>query len=83
MERGQRFVVIPGHPGGWVVGGCLVVAEERDQVGEGLYTAKFGRVDEAHEDVAHVGAVLRLEEVRILPVQNRLFQNSFANVGLS
>jgi putative transposase len=36
MERGQRFVVIPGHPGGWVVGGCLVVAEERDQVGEGL-----------------------------------------------
>ena len=65
-------MVVPGHPGGWVVGGCLVVAKERDQVGKRLDTAKFGRVDEAHEDVAHVGAVLCLEEVRVLPVQDGL-----------
>jgi hypothetical protein len=38
-----------------------VVAEERDQVGEGLDTTEFGRANEAHENVAHVGAVLCLE----------------------
>jgi hypothetical protein len=49
-----------------------VVAKERNKVGKRLDTAKFGRVDEAHEDVAHVGAVLCLEEVRVLPVQDGL-----------
>ena len=40
----------------------------------------FTGVDDAHEQVAHAGAVLGLIEVSVLAMQNRLFEGSLADV---
>jgi hypothetical protein len=56
------------------------VLEQLGQVIEGVYAVQFTGVDQAHEQIPHVGAMLRLVEVRILAVKNRLFQRLFADV---
>ena len=41
---------------------------------------QFGGMDQAHEDVADTGPIQGAVEERVFPVQDRLFENSFAKV---
>src|ERR1035437_3526092 len=50
------------------------------QVVEGVGAAQFAGVDQAHEQVANAGPILGLVKQRVLAVQNRFLQCSFANV---
>ena len=70
----------PGHPVGRVSGEFLRVLEELGQVVERIDAVEFTGVDQAHEQVPHVGPVFGLVEVGILAVKNGLFECSFAYV---
>jgi hypothetical protein len=37
-------------------------------------------VDDAHEQVSHIGAIASLKEKRVFPMQYRVLQGSFAEV---
>ena len=56
------------------------MALQLGQVIEGIGPAELAGVNEAHEDVAHVGAVARLVEQGVLAVQDGLLQSTFADV---
>ena len=61
--------------------GCLVrVTLQLGQVIERVGPAQFARVDQAHEQVADVGAVGRLVEQRVLAVQDGLLQGALAQI---
>ena len=76
----QRLLVVPGHPVGRMRDEFVRVLEQLGQIVEGVDAVQFTGVDQTHEQIAHVGTVFRLVEVRILAVQNRLFQCSLADV---
>ena len=46
------------------------------EVVEGIRPAQFAGVDQAHEDVAHMGTVQSLVEQGVLAVQNRLLERA-------
>src|SRR5271166_1008269 len=50
------------------------------EVVEGVDAAQFASVNQAHEQVADTSPILGLVEQRVLAVQNRFLQGSFANV---
>src|ERR1039458_7193863 len=50
------------------------------QVVEWVGAAQFAGVNQAHEQVADAGPILGLVEQRVLAMQNRFLQCSFANV---
>lgn len=50
------------------------MAIERGEVVERIGPAEFARVEQAHEDIPHVGAVVRLVEQRVPPMPDRLLQ---------
>src|SRR5438094_8042326 len=56
------------------------MAMELGQVIERISGAELARIDEAHEDVADVGAIRGLIEQRVLSMQDRFFQSTFAEV---
>ena len=56
------------------------VAIEFGEVIEGIGPAEFAGVNQAHENVAHVGTVAGLVEQGILAVSDCLFQRPFADV---
>ena len=53
---------------------------QRGQILKRIDPFQFARVDETHEEVAHVCAVGRLEEVGVFAVQNRLLQGPFIEI---
>ena len=53
------------------------------EVVEGIDTVQFAGVDEAHEQIAHLGAILGLVEQRVLSMQNRSFQGAKQTVASS
>jgi hypothetical protein len=53
------------------------VAIQLGEVVEGIRPAQFAGVDQAHEDVPHVGTVRSLVEQRIPPMPNRLLDGEF------
>jgi hypothetical protein len=67
---GELVAIIPRHPLLRTAGHQLAVFLQRGQV-EGIGIAELAGVDEAHEQVANVGAVLGLIEERVLVVENR------------
>ena len=50
------------------------------QVVQGVGLAELTGVDQAHEDIAHMGAMTGLVEQGVLSMQNRLLQRPFAEV---
>jgi len=52
------------------------------EVLEGIDAVQFARVDQAHEQIAHLGAVLGLIEQTIFSVQNAFLQGSLDEVGI-
>jgi hypothetical protein len=50
------------------------------QVVEGIGITELARVDEAHEQVPNMGTVLSFVEERVLAVENRFLECSFAKV---
>jgi len=79
-QSGERVAVVPGHPLprlrfelGWV-------ALELDEVVEGIDLGQFGGVDQAHEQVADIGAVLGLIEQGVLAVQDGLLEHPFTDI---
>jgi hypothetical protein len=56
------------------------VGLEGGEVVEGIRPTPLAGVDEAHEEVARVGATFGLEEERILPVQDGLLERPFADI---
>ena len=79
-EPRKRRLVVPWQPRGGVVGDLDVVALQRDQVFKRILAVELGGVDQAHEDVADMGAVLRLEEHGVLAVQDGLLQCPLADI---
>ena len=56
----ERIPVVPGHPVGWMSSKPLRVLEQLGQVVEGIDAVQFAGVDQAHEQVPHVGPVFGL-----------------------
>ena len=56
------------------------VPSEGDQVVEGICAGQSAGVDEAHEQIADVGAVFSFVEQRVVAVANRRFQQSLTDV---
>src|SRR4029077_4811981 len=77
---GELVAVIPRHPLLRTAGHQLAVFLQRGQVVEGIGITELARVDEAHKQVANVSPVLGLIEERVLAVENRFLQCSFAKV---
>ncbi len=75
----QCVSIVPGHPAGGVGGRLAGVSENIDEIAEGIGPAELGRVDQAHEEVPHPGAVLRLVKEGVLAVHNGALQSSFAD----
>ena len=65
---GGRLPVIPGHPALGIPAQFARVPFEFGHVIERVGPAELARVDQAHEDVADVGAILGLVEQGILAV---------------
>jgi hypothetical protein len=54
--------------------------QKRDQVIKRFDLVELGGVNEAHKQVADIGAVLSLVEKRIFAMQNGLLKDSFTNI---
>ena len=54
----ERFTVVPGHPVRWIRGELFGVSLELVHVIERVGPAELAGVDEAHEEIPGVGAVL-------------------------
>jgi hypothetical protein len=72
--------IVPGQPAVGIYGQLIRVLLQFGEVIEGIHLVQFTSVDQAHEQVAHAGAVLGLIEVGILAMQDSLLQGSFADI---
>ena len=77
-SAGERLPIIPRHPLGRIPRHLLGVSLELGQVVEWVDSVELASVDEAHKQVAHLGAVHGLVEEGVLPVEDRFFQRAFA-----
>jgi hypothetical protein len=68
FEARERLAVVPGHPLLRVLRQLIGVPLEFGEVVEGVRALEFASVDQAHQGVADLGPVLRLEEETVLPV---------------
>src|SRR5215469_8804403 len=71
---GHGVAVIPRHPDRRLLGHMAGVLLQGDPIAERGNAVQLASVDQAHEQVADLGAVLRSEKECIFPVQNRLFE---------
>ena len=58
--RRKGLAVIPRHPCRRILGQLLGVFLQFDEVVEGIDAVQFAGVDQTHEQIAHLGAVLGL-----------------------
>ena len=56
------------------------MTEQLRQVVERIALVQFAGVDQAHEEIAHLGPVHRLIEEGILAMKNRFLQGTLCNV---
>ena len=56
----QRLAIIPRHPGGRILGQFAGVVLQFGEVMEGIGVIQFTGMNEAHVEIAHVGAILGL-----------------------
>ena len=67
-EFGQALLKVPGHPQAGIleeVGGVFL---QDGQIPERIDPVQAARVDEGHEQVAHVGAMFGSIRLRVLPI---------------
>ena len=64
----------------WALLEFIGVALQLGEIVERIGTAQFGCVDQTHEEIADLGAFLRLIEKGILAMENRFLQASLANI---
>lgn len=67
----QSLPIIPRHPGRWIVGQFLGVILQFGEIVERIGAIQFARVDQAHVEIAHLGAVLGLIEQTVLSTTER------------
>src|SRR5262245_1239317 len=77
---GQRFAVVPGHPPRGAGRDLVGVPLQLGQVVERVGLVQLAGVDQAQEQVADAGPVLRLVNQRMLAVQKDLLQGPLADV---
>lgn len=77
-QPSKGLVVVPGHLFLGVFFAEDRVAQEGDEVLEGVGVVEFGGVDEVHEDIADMGAVLGFVEQGVLTVKDGAFEDPFA-----
>ena len=58
----ERFPVVPGHPFLRAPGHVLGMPLQLGQIIEGISASKLAGVNQAHEDIAHMGTVRGLEK---------------------
>ena len=63
-KLGQSVAVIPRHPRLRMLRQFLGVLLQLDEIFEGMDVVQFAGVDQAHEQIAHLGALLGLTQVR-------------------
>ena len=80
LGGGEGLAVVPGHPVGRLGRELIGVAVEFGEVVEGVGAAEGAGVDQTHEEVAHLGPVLGLEEEGISTMPDRHFQRPFADI---
>ena len=76
----QGLPVVPRHPRCRILGQLGGVFLQLGEVVEGIGVVQFASMNEAHVEVAHLGAVLGLIEQTILAMQNGLLQGPLTNV---
>jgi hypothetical protein len=76
----RASAAVHGINGGGLVQRGSGVALQGDEIVEGHGVAEAGGVDQRHEDVA-ASTVERLEEKRVLPMEDRLFQGGLSDVA--
>ena len=64
--------IVPWHPLRRTHGHFRGMPEQFGQVIEWIDLVQFAGMDQAHEQIAHSGAVQGLVEERVLAIQNRL-----------
>ena len=76
----ERLPVIPREPSGRMLRCLLGVAHQGVEIVQGVGGAEPTGVDQAHEQVAQPGAVLRLVAERVFPVEDGHLQGAFADI---
>jgi len=76
----QGLPVVPRHPPHRVLGQLLWVFLQFGEVIERIGVVQFAAVDQTHEQIAHLGAVLGFIEQTILSMQNSFFQRPLDEV---
>src|ERR1022692_1714713 len=80
VDLREGRLVVPGHPVGGVRADRRGMALESDEVFKRGDLVQLGGVDEAHENIADARAVEGAVKEGIFPMQDRLFQGSFAHI---
>src|ERR1039458_4089718 len=80
VDLREGRLVVPGHPFGGVRADRRGMALESDEVFKRGDLVQLGGVDEAHENIADARAVEGAVKEGIFPMQDRLFQGSFAHI---
>jgi hypothetical protein len=62
----KGLAVIPRHPGRRILGQLFGVFLQFDEVFEGIGVVQFAGMDQAHEQISHLRAVLGLIEQAVL-----------------
>lgn len=76
----SRRRVVPRQPGRRVRRDLLGKRRDGQQIGEGIHAVEPARIDEAHEQVAGLGAKERLVAEAVLAIEDRHFQGLLAAV---
>ena len=77
---GQCSAVVPWHPTRRFGLQLVAVSPQGGEIVERLDAAQFRSMDEAHEQVAHLGPILRPVEQSIFTMQNGFLQSPFTDV---
>ena len=77
---GQRLGIVPRHPGGRIECNGGHMALQGDEVVERLDLVQFRGMNQAHEQIADPRTVQGPIEQRVLPMQDRLLEDSLTNV---
>src|ERR1039458_1994799 len=80
VDLREGRLVVPGHPVGGVRADRRGMALESDEVFKRGDLVRLGGGGEAHENIADARAVEGAVKEGIFPMQDRLFQGSFAHI---